>query len=129
MTQATSNFAAARQIVEAKVKESPDDAPRRALLGLTYARLTRCDDARREGNRAVELLPETRDAFDGPILAVSKARIAAMCGDSGTAQTILEHSLTVPAGIILAELRLDPSWDPLRENPRFRELVAGATKH
>jgi hypothetical protein len=55
------------------------------LLGLIYAGLTRCDDAIAEGKRAVELLPEAKDAFDGPILAVTRARIAVICGDHATA--------------------------------------------
>lgn len=83
----------------------------------------RCDEAAAEGKRAVELLPETADAFDGPILAVSRARIAVLCGDQPTALALLERSLQIPAGITVQELRRDPIWDPLRENSRFAKLV------
>ncbi|HEY3661571.1 MAG TPA: tetratricopeptide repeat protein [Chthoniobacterales bacterium] len=67
--KAKANFEAALHPVEGAVRESPDDGPRHALLGLIYAGLGRCDEANAAGKRAVELLPETKDAFDGPILA------------------------------------------------------------
>ena len=80
--------------------------------------------------RAVELLPETKDAFDGPILALSRARIHMMCGDLETALALLDRSLQTPAGITVPELRLDPIWDPLRVDPRFQQMLAkfGAEK-
>ena len=50
-----------------------------------------------------------KDAFDGPILVVSRARINMMCGDFDTALALLERSLQTPSGITIHELRLDPS--------------------
>ena len=63
------------------MQESPEDGPRHALLGLIYAGLGRCDEATAEGKRAVGFLPETKDAFDGPILAVTARASAVACGD------------------------------------------------
>ncbi|HEY3663452.1 MAG TPA: tetratricopeptide repeat protein [Chthoniobacterales bacterium] len=105
------------------MRESPDDGPRHALLGLIYAGLGRCDEANAAGTRAVELLPETKDAFNGPIVAVTRARIAVRCGDHATALDLLQRSLQIPAGITVNELRRDPSWDPLRSDPRFQRMV------
>jgi serine/threonine-protein kinase len=122
--KAKASFEDARVQAEAAVRESPTDGPRHALLGLIYAGLGRCADAIREGNRAVELLPETEDAFDGPILAVTRARIAVMCGDHATALALIGRSLDIPAGITVHELERDPTWDPLRSEPRFKQLVA-----
>ena len=93
------NYEEARKIVERKVSENPADAPRHALLGLIYAGLGRCDEAKTEGDRAMELLPESKDAFDGPILTVSRARIAVKCGETDLALRILERSLEIPAGL------------------------------
>lgn len=95
---------------------------------MIYAGLGRCDEARAEGNRAVELLPESKDALDGPILAVSRARIAVRCGDRATALALLERLVQIPAGITLPELRLDPTWDPLRGDPQFQRLIAQSGK-
>jgi TolB-like protein/Tfp pilus assembly protein PilF len=121
---AKAKYDEARVIVEEKVRENPADAPRHALLGLIYAGLGRCEEAVAEGKRAVELLPETKDAFDGPILTVSLARIYTKCGDANAALGILERSIKIPAGITMPELQFDPSWDPLRNNPRFQPLLA-----
>ena len=122
--KAKAHFEEARLKAEAAVAESPDDGPRHAFLGLIYAGLGRCEEAVAEGKRAVELLPETKDAFDGPILAVTRARIIVLCGDHAAALTLLERSLQVPAGITANELRHDPTWDPLRDEARFQKLIA-----
>jgi TolB-like protein/Flp pilus assembly protein TadD len=127
---ARANYEEARDKAEKAVQESPEDAPRHALLGLIYAGLGRCDEAKAEAQRAVDLLPESKDAFDGPILIMSRARIHMMCGDLDTAFALLEHSLQTPAGLTGPELRLDPVWDPLRADPRFDRMLAknGAQK-
>jgi tetratricopeptide (TPR) repeat protein len=121
---AKASYEEARPLVEAKVRENPADAPRHALLGLIYAGLGKCEEAVTEGKRAVELLPETKDAFDGPILTVSLARIYVKCGDADNALGILERSLKIPAGITVPELQLDPTWDPIRNHPRFQQMLA-----
>jgi len=61
-------FELARPAFEASVKEAPANAERHAILGWLYAFMGRKDDAIREGRRAVELLPESKDAVDGSIM-------------------------------------------------------------
>ncbi|MEY2564720.1 MAG: hypothetical protein QOH88_2913 [Verrucomicrobiota bacterium] len=109
---------------ERAVRDSPEDGPRRALLGLIYAGLGRREEALAEGKRAVELLPEAKDAFDGPILVISRARISLMCGEVDNALALLDRSLQTPAGVTIHELRLDPVWDALRADPRFQQMLA-----
>jgi TolB-like protein/Flp pilus assembly protein TadD len=121
--KARASYEDARTKAESAVAESPEDGPRHALLGLIYAGLGRCEDALAEGKRAVELLPETKDAFDGPILVISRARIHLMCGDFDTALALLDRSLQTPSGVTIQELRLDPVWDPLRHDPRFQRML------
>src|SRR2546423_4795747 len=121
--KARANYEEARDKAEKAVQESPDDGPRHALLGLIYAGLGRCVEAKAEAKRAVDLLPESKDAFDGPILAISRARIHMMCGDLDTAFALLEQSLQTPSGITIHELRLDPVWDGLRNDPRLQSLL------
>ena len=94
------------------------------MLGLIYAGLGRCEEAAAEGKRAAELLPETKDAFDGPIIVMSRARLSMMCGDADTALALLDRSLQTPAGLTMHELRLDPVWDALRSDPRFPQMLA-----
>ncbi|MFN2622600.1 MAG: hypothetical protein ABR611_07125 [Chthoniobacterales bacterium] len=103
---------------------------RHALLGLIYAGLGRCDEAKAEAKRAIDLLPESKDAFDGPILTSSRARIHLMCADLDATFALIERSLPAPAGITVPELRLDPVWDGLPADPRLQPLLAkyGAEK-
>ena len=121
--KAKASYEDARGKAESAVRESPEDGPRHALLGLIYAGLGRCDEAVAEGKRAVELLPEAKDAFDGPIMVISRARITMMCGDLDTALALLDRSLQTPAGVTIHELRLDPIWDPLRNDGRFQQML------
>ena len=127
--KAQASYEEARVLAEGAVRESPGDAPRHALLGLIYAGLGRCAEATAEGKRAVELLPETVDAFDAPILAISRARIALACGDRETALKLLDRSLETPYGMTVHELRLDPMWDALRGDPRFQQLLVKHGAH
>ncbi len=46
-----------------------------------------------------------------------------MIGDHEGAIALLQHSLSVPAGLTVNELRLDPTWDRLRDNPHFQKLM------
>jgi hypothetical protein len=76
-----------------------------------------------EGKRAVELLPESQDAFDGPKMTVALAQICAWTGESDQALQLLDRSLSTPNGVTIPFLRLDPMWDPLRSDPRFQVLI------
>ena len=109
--------------VEEQVREAPDDPSRHAMLGGILAILGRKDEAVREGKRAIELRPESKDAFDGPMYTVALAQIYAWIGDKDQALQLLEKSLTTPNGITGPLLKLDPVWDPLRDDPRFQALL------
>jgi TolB-like protein len=113
----------ARVFVEQQVHENPNDASHHAQLGLIFAALGRKEDAIREGKSATELLPESKDAFDGPALAIILAQIYAWTEEKDQAFSLIEHSLTTPAGITVPLLKLDPAWDPLRSDPRFQALI------
>jgi Flp pilus assembly protein TadD len=128
--RARASYLIAREKAEKAVQETPEDGPRHALLGLIYAGLGRWEEAKAEAKRAVDLLPEAKDAFDGPILVITQARIYMMCGDLDDAFALLDRSLQTPSGVSIHELRLDPIWDPLRADPRFQQMLAkfGAQK-
>ncbi len=126
-------FESARITFESQALATPLDAFRHAQLGLLYAYLGRKDDAIREGRRAVELLPESKDAVAGPFYAATLALIYARTGEPDQALPLIERLLTTPAeltpqfeaNITLPELRLRWQWDPLRSDPRFQKILAG----
>jgi serine/threonine-protein kinase len=121
--KARAEYEHALSIAERAVEASPQDSARHALIGLIYAGLGRKEDAIREGNHALELLPESKDAMDAPVLVVAMARIYAITGEGEKAINLLQRSLQTPAGLTVHEIRLDPTWDVLRENPRFKALI------
>ena len=127
-------FAAVRPDTEKRVRDNPDAAERHAGLGLLYAYMQRKDDAIREGRRAVELEPESQNAFHGAALAANLALVYSLLGESDQAITLIERLLSTPgpvqcsdfpSNITLADLRLRWEWDPLRYNPRFQKILAG----
>ena len=121
--KALSAFERARPTAEKALRESPDDASRHVTLGMILAGLGKKDAAIAEGKRAVELLPESQDALDGPKTTVALAQIYAWTGESDQALQLLDRSLSTPNGVTLPFLRLDPMWDPLRSDPRFQALI------
>ncbi len=102
------------------------DAPKfHSLLGLALARLGQKDEAIREGRRAVELLPISRDAVWGVYWAANLAEIYTLVGEPDLAMDQLEQLLAVPSQLSAASIKVDPTWAPLRGNPRFQKLIGG----
>jgi serine/threonine-protein kinase len=118
-------YDSARVLLEARVEESPDDPRYRSALGIAYAGLARKEDAIREGEAAVELLPMSKEAYMGAIRAEDLARIYTMVGEHDAAVDQLEILLAVPSQTARAMLQIEPTWAPLHDHPRFQELVAG----
>jgi TolB-like protein/Flp pilus assembly protein TadD/class 3 adenylate cyclase len=110
-------------VSEQLLREAPEDPPRHAQHGLILAALDRKQEAIAEGKRAVELLPESQDAFDGPKSTEALAQIYAWTGELDEAFRLLDHLLTVPNGVAVPILKLDPAWDLLRKDPRFQALI------
>ncbi len=121
--KAQAAFERARVVAEQLVRESPDDAPLHALLGEILAGLGQKGAAIFEGKRATELLPESQDAYDGPQISAALATIYACTGENDKALQLLDHLLQTSNGITVPFLKLDPVWDPLRQDPRLQALI------
>ena len=109
---------------EAAVREAPQDPWRHANLGRVYALAGRPEAAVGEGKRAIELLPESLDAFDGPGATLALAEIYAVLDEVDFAVPLLEHSLATPNGTNPYRLKLEPIWDSLRDDARFKQSIA-----
>src|SRR4030095_8874632 len=78
------------------LRAAPDDPARHGQHGLILAALGQKEEAIAEGKRAVELLPESQDAFDGPQGTAALAQIYAWTGEFDEAFRLLDHLLNVP---------------------------------
>ena len=115
----------ARRILERRVLGRPDDAGFHARLGLAYARLGRKGDAVREGEKATNLWPPSKDAWGGPGYILNLAEIQAILGDPDAAVEQLRRVLAQRGEIALTKtsLRYDSRFASLRNAPAFRQLV------
>ncbi len=121
---ARADLEAAAVELEALTAEQPDDPRYHSALGIVYAGLGRDDDALREARLAVEIMPVEREAFRGPSHERDLARVLTMTGAYDEAIDQLIRILGRPSQLTPAALRLHPMWEPLRDDPRFQELVA-----
>jgi tetratricopeptide (TPR) repeat protein len=123
-TKAQAAFTAARNEVAKTVEKQPDFAAGLSLLGMIDAGLGRKEEALREGRRACELLPISKDAIDGVALAVNLAQLYAWVGEKGLAIEQIAAVERVPNLLSYGFLKLSPIWDSLHGDPRFEKIVA-----
>jgi TolB-like protein/Tfp pilus assembly protein PilF len=121
---ANAAFKSARAGIEKIVREQPDYAEALCVLGLLDAGLGRKEDGLREGRRAVELLPVTKDAINGALVIEYLAVIYAWTGEKDRALEQLVIAARIPSDVSYGQLLLHPYWDPLRGDPRFKKIVA-----
>jgi serine/threonine-protein kinase len=121
-------FNATRIEMENLLRERPDHAEALCILGMSDAALGRKEDALREGRRAVEILPITKDANAGAEVARNLAITYAWTGEKDLAIKQLEELLPLYGPISYGQLRLHPWWDPLRDDPRFEKIVEESKK-
>ena len=115
--------AVARDQLKRKVDERPEDARLLSALGLVDAALGRKEEAIEEARHAVEMLPVSQDGWDGPLPVCYLTRVYALTGQTDLALQNLEISIKTPGGEYYCDLKLDPSLDALRKNPRFGKLL------
>jgi TolB-like protein/Flp pilus assembly protein TadD len=113
----------ARLAAERQLGSAPEDWQRHGLLGVALAYLGQREAAVREGRRGVELMPISRDGYFGPYAQLQLARIYLLTGQTGLALDQLEPLVRVPFYISRAWLRVDPTFERLRADPRFQRLV------
>jgi TolB-like protein/class 3 adenylate cyclase/Flp pilus assembly protein TadD len=117
-------FTNARKELEKTVHDQADYAEGLCALGVIDAALGNKEDAIREGRRAVELMPASKSAIEGPLLIKYLALIYAWTGEKDRALKRLEEAAKLPGFLSYGQLRLQPYWDSLRGDPRFEKIVA-----
>jgi tetratricopeptide (TPR) repeat protein len=124
--QVRAHAAEAKKAIEEQLQSLPEDAQRRVGLGLALAYMGEKARAVAEAERGVAMLPVAKDGFTGPFLQHQLARIYVLVGEPEKAIDQLEALLRIPYYLSPGWLKIDPNFDPLRGNPRFEKLVAGA---
>ena len=118
---------AALPLLEARLRESPDDTFAMTELAWVYLSLGRESDALRLAQQAADLISVERDAISGVFFQAGLAQIEARADASEEAVRRLRYLLSIPAGqrISIARLKIDPVWDPIRTRPDFQQLLSG----
>jgi serine/threonine-protein kinase len=124
--RAQSEVARARDLLESRLHDRPEDVV--ALLQLSWINvaLKHNRDALHLAHQATELILPEKDALLGPTYLASLAEIQARTGEAGETVKTLRRLLSMPIGfyISIQQLKIDPVWDPIRNDPGFKDLLS-----
>ncbi len=121
--RATAAFSAARTILEQRLAVKPEDARTLAVLAQVDAGLGRKELAIQEAKHAAELMPISKDVYDGALVLEGLAQVYTWTNESDRAIELLQKLVAMPNYVNYARLKLYPMWNPLRGDPRFEKIV------
>ena len=117
-------FRECREILAQRLVVKPEHARTIAVLAQVDAGLGQKDLAIREAQHAIDLMPISKDIYDGALVLEGLAQVYTWSGDRDHALEILQKLLTMPGYTNYGRLKLHPLWSPLRGDPRFEKTVA-----
>jgi len=115
----------ARLLLEERLREHPGEIRSMRALSWVYLGLNQKEEAIKIARQALELLPPDKDAVLGTSSLAALAEIQARTGATSDAVSTIRRMLAIPAGevISIARLKVDPVWDPIRNDPSFQQLL------
>jgi tetratricopeptide (TPR) repeat protein len=123
-SRAVAAFSIVRPILEQRLTQKPEDPRTLAVLAQVDAGLGRKDLAIREAQHAVDLMPVSKDIYDGVLVLEGLAQVNTWSDERDRAIELVQKLVTMPGYISYARLKLHPEWNPLRRDPRFEKIVA-----
>jgi len=121
--RATAAFSAARTILEQRLAVKPEDARTLAVLAQVDAGLGRKELAIQEAKHAVDLMPVSKDVYDGALVLEGLGQVYTWTNEPDRAIELLQKLVATPSYVNYARLKLHPMWNPLRGDPRFQKIV------
>lgn len=121
--KARAQYESARNMLEQEIKKAPDDPRYHSSLGIAYANLGLKEQAIKEGKRAIELLPVSKDALYGIPYVLDLVSIYTTIGEHDKALEQLDYLLSIPSWLSVPFYEMDPRLDRLRDNPKFQEML------
>jgi len=112
-----------RIFLEKRIIDFPDDPRQYSSLGIAYAGLGLYDKAISAGEKAVKLLPASKEAYRGVFLVEDLAHIYVMAGKYDDAIRQIKFLLSIPGFLSVKILEMDPRWEPLRNQPEFKKVM------
>jgi len=122
-TRATAAFRECREILVQRLIVKPEHARTIAVLAQVDAGLGQKDLAIREAQHAIDLMPISKDIYDGALVLEGLAQVYAWSGDRDRAIGLVQKLVTMPGYTNYGRLKLHPLWSPLRGDPRFEKIV------
>jgi len=116
-------FSNTRRILEQRLAIKPEDARTIAVLAQVDANLGRKELAIQEAQHAVDLMPLSKDIYDGALVLEGLAQVYTWANEPDRAIEVLQKLAAMPSYIYYARIKLYPMWNPLRSDPRFQKIV------
>jgi tetratricopeptide (TPR) repeat protein len=122
--RAAAAFRNARAILAQRLVVKPEDARTIAVLAQVDADLGEKELALQEAEHAIDLMPISKDIYDGGLVLEGLAQVYTWSNEHGRAIEMLQKLTSMPSYINYARLKFHPLWKPLRGDPRFEKIVA-----
>jgi TolB-like protein/Tfp pilus assembly protein PilF len=128
LSDATADAEKAVRLLEERLRQRPNELVSLRQLSWSYLALNRSRDALKAARQLVDVLPPEKDALLGAANLAGLAEIEARSGATADAVKNLRRLLSIPAGesVTITRLKIDPVWDPIRNDPGFQQLLTGS---
>jgi tetratricopeptide (TPR) repeat protein len=124
--RARSEFSQSCDLLRTLTAKGSEDSNVWLSLAVDEAAVGQKEASLQAAQRALQLAPPQHDAVDGPVAETWLAQVYAQLGQRDAAFDLLLRLSRAPCGPLLGELKFDPAWNNLRNDPRFTTVLRTA---